>query len=751
MMQLQNISKSYYIGNNEIPVLQGIDLTFESGEFVSILGPSGGGKTTLLNIIGGLDNYTDGDLIIKGKSTKQFKTNDWDAYRNNSVGFIFQNYNLIQHITILENVEMGMTLSGINSKERKKKAIQLLEQVGLKEHIYKKPNILSGGQKQRVAIARALANDPEIILADEPTGALDTVTSTQILDILNEISKDKLVIMVTHNPELASHYSTRIIRLTDGLVISDSKPTTSITREYHYKLVHTSMSFYTALKLSFNNLKTKISRTLITAFAGSIGIIGIALVLALGTGFSSNVNALETETLSTLPISITKIVANLNLGIVNQYIKKTEEFKEGFFNIYRPQNNQSHTNIITDNFIEYINNLNRDLYTSIEYRYGLKDTLYSKTANGIKKLSISALDWTQLPYNQKFIINNFDIVAGKMPESPNELTIIIDKNNQINVNTLNALAINTANDVSFQEVIGKELVFPTNKDFYIRSNHIYVENPNINQVYQNGQKLVISGVIRLNEESAINTNYGLYYKPILKETIINMNTTSEVCNKQKEVNYNVLTGDYFSYEATRTSLLQNLGCIHKPVSINIYPTSYNAKEQIKEYLDQYNINLPDEDKIIYNDLAETIGFTLGRIINMIQTILVAFAAISLVVSSIMIGIITYISVLERTKEIGILRSLGARKIDITSVFQAEAIIIGLMAGLFGISLTYILSFPLNSIINNFNYQLYNVVQLTLNHAIILIIISVILTFISGLLPSSIAARKNPVEALRQSE
>jgi putative ABC transport system permease protein len=751
MLQLKGISKVYSVVDQTFTALNNINLSFNSGEFVSILGPSGGGKTTLLNIIGGLDRYTAGDLLINGKSTIYFKATDWDAYRNNSVGFIFQNYNLIPHISILENVTISMTLSGISTDEKRKKAIELLNRVGLKDQIDKKPNALSGGQKQRVAIARALSNDPDIILADEPTGALDTESSKHVMELIKEISNDKLVIMVTHNPDLAETYSTRIIELKDGEVVGDSNRNMYKTAQSSYQLKHTQMSFLTALILSFQNLKTKLARTLITAFAGSIGIIGVALVLSVSSGFNDNVRILETEALYSLPISIARQTSSINLGLNTQGNINKGSKKEGYFNIYDSNTNTTHTNTITNEYLDYVNQLNPSLYSTIEYRYGIRDTLLYRTSLGAKRINTISLSWYQLNYDSDFLNEQFDLVAGRLPSESSDLLVIVDQDNRINIRTLQTLEIYQRQDVEFETILNKELVFPYNDVLYERNNELFIENTDLPNLYEHGKTLRIVGVLKVKDESTININYGVYYQQRLKEDIITENMESEVCIAQQSVNYNVLTGETFGTEATRTILLQSLGCELKPTSVNIYPASYEAKERIKTYLDQYNEGLPEQSKILYNDFASNLGEALGTIIHMISTILVAFSAISLIVSSIMIGIITYVSVIERTKEIGILRALGARKKDISRVFNAEAIIIGVLAGVMGVVLTYLLSFPLNNIFNRLNNEFTDIVQVEFIHGIILILISILLTYIAGLIPARIASRKDPVDALRHNE
>ena len=759
MLELKNIKRHYKTGDFIQHALKGIDLKFRKSEFVAILGPSGSGKTTLLNIIGGLDRYNSGDLIINGKSTKKFSNTEWDAYRNNCIGFIFQSYNLISHISVLENVEMGMTLSGIQSSKRKKKALEVLEKVGLKNHAHKKPNQLSGGQMQRVAIARALANDPDIILADEPTGALDTKTSVQIMELIKEIAKDKLVIMVTHNPDLAKEYASRVVEFKDGELISDSNPVKDEKEKKKFSIKKTSMNFLTALKLSFNNIKTKKGRTFITSLASSIGIIGIALILALSNGFKLQIDKFEKDTLSQMPIVVSPTV-----------LVADEKAQQEFMNQYKGKNNNAftdkneiyplisilnltHTNNINLDYIDYLEKVDSNLIGGISYTRSTKLNLLYKDS------SIKMLDSTKLLFPlpesidgkvDSVINDNFELIYGKMPEEKNEIVLLIDTNNRLNLSTLEMLGYSKDDVVQFDEMLSKEFKIVLNDDFYTKVNDSFIMNMDLEKLYDNENNitLTITGIIRGKKDSkfAEYSGSGFCYKESLMDYVMELNNSSEIIKSQREKNYNVLTGEKID-DSTKETMLSYLGAKSAPMLIQIYPKDFKSKDQLLTYLDSYNENKSEDDKIIYTDYAETITSLSGNIMDAITVVLIAFSAISLIVSSIMIGIIMYISVLERTKEIGILRALGARKKDITRVFNAETFIIGLFSGILGISIALLLCIPANIIIENLT-SLKNVANLNPIHALILVTISLILTIIGGYIPAKMASKKNPVEALR---
>lgn len=767
MLEIKNVKKSYKTGDFIQDALKGVSLKFRKHEFVSILGPSGSGKTTLLNIIGGLDRYTSGDLIINNKSTKKFKDNDWDAYRNNSVGFIFQSYNLIGHISVLSNVEMALTLSGVSSKKRHKMAKEALEKVGLIDHIHKKPNQLSGGQMQRVAIARALVNNPDIILADEPTGALDSKTSIQIMEIIKEIAHDKLVIMVTHNPDLAQTYASRIIELKDGQLISDSNPIDNTEKEKgSYRLKKTAMSYLTALKLSFNNIRTKKGRTLLTAFASSIGIIGIALILSLSNGFNIQIEKFQTDTLSSLPIMISEQTMNLDEDTLTKMEssmtgKQYENYPDIDY-IY-PQEvideSVTHTNQLTQQFIDYIENINPNLVSGVSYTRATALNMLVK--NNGKYTIFNQSYFTVIPKsldeNQNGVLeDNYDVLAGNLPKSKEEIVLIIDSKNRVMANLLSMLGYDTnLENIKFEELLGKEIKVILNDNFYQKVGNIYTYNIDFDSLYNSDEAITlkISGILRGKEDKILVSNgSGLAYTESLIEYVVSENSKSQIVQDQINSDYNVLSGQLFDLTneesaKEKETLLSYLGSDSVPVMISIYPRNFDAKDSIIKYLDKYNENKDDNDKIVYTDMANLISSLSGSIMDAITIVLIAFSAISLIVSVIMIGIITYISVLERTKEIGVLRALGARKKDITRVFNAETFIIGLTSGLIGILIARLLVFPTNSIIEKLT-ELPNVAKLNPIHAIVLIIISVTLTIIGGSIPAKMASKKDPVIALR---
>ena len=762
MLKLKNIKKDYKTGDFVQHALKGVDLTFRENEFVAVLGPSGSGKTTLLNIIGGLDRYDSGDLIIDGKSTKKFKDKDWDAYRNHAIGFVFQSYNLIGHISVLENVEMGMTLSGVSSAERRKKALSLLEKVGLKEHAHKKPNQLSGGQMQRVAIARALANDPKIILADEPTGALDSKTSTQIMDLIKEISKDKLVIMVTHNAELAESYATRIVKMKDGELLSDSKPYDSDESKGNLNIKKTAMSFWTALKLSFGNIRTKKGRTILTAFASSIGIIGIALILSLSNGFNIEVENFEQDSLSQSPIIITNQTVQMDEDTLNELRGDNSTVEYPSDKEVYAQNNIAdtiiHSNKITSDYIDYLDKLNKDDISGISYVKGTSINIVSKNGDDYSfvqpsssSMMSSTSSFEQLPSSNGddgIIENNYDVLAGEVNEDEVGLVLFVNSRNQISSDILKQLGFDE--HASFDDIINKELKVILNDDYYIKVGNNFMVQTDLEKLYDSEDSITvkITAILRGKEDKElIATNTGLYYTEALGKKVISSNDNSEIVKVQREADYNVLTRQSFDDTMTKDMILGYLGADVVPTAIYIYPKDFETKDEVTSYLDKYNEGKAEEDVIQYTDMAEMISTLSGNIMDAITIVLIAFSSISLVVSSIMIGIITYISVLERTKEIGILRAIGARKKDITRVFNAETFIIGIFSGVLGIAIAYLLTIPTNMIIENLS-GLANVAKLNPVHALILIIISVTLTIIGGAIPANIASRKDPVEALR---
>ena len=758
MLEIKNIKKSYQTGTFIQHALKGINLSFRENEFVAVLGPSGSGKTTLLNILGGLDRYDSGDLIINNKSTKKFKNKDWDAYRNNCIGFIFQSYNLINHISVLENVEMGLTLSGVKARKRKKKALELLKKVGLKDHAHKKPTQLSGGQMQRVAIARALANDPEVILADEPTGALDSKTSIQIMELIKEIAKDKLVIMVTHNPDLAKEYATRIVEFRDGELISDSNPIKkSEDNNTEITIKKTKMNFLTALNLSFNNIKTKKGRTFLTAFASSIGIIGIALILSLSNGFQLQIDKFESDTLVQMPIAIEKEVMIFDEQEQDKSIPKNDKKYSDEQNVYPfvSYGSLTYENKITDEYIDYIENMDSSLIGGlVYYRMTNLNLLYKNKNNQVNLFSSSLL--SPLPENideneDTVITNNFDVIYGKMSEEYNELLVLVDPYNNLNLDTLKALGYTEKDKVSFEEIVGKEFKIVLNDDYYTNNNGMFIPNMDLESLYNNKNciTLKISGIIRGKEDNVFGelSGTGLIYKEALMQEIFEKNEQSAIVKKQKEIDQNILTGQKFTEENTLEIALALLSAKSQPMAIAIYPKDFDSKKELLKYLDKYNEGKKKEDQVIYTDYAETISSLSGSIMDGITIVLIAFSAVSLVVSSIMIGIIIYISVLERTKEIGILKALGARGKDITRVFNAETFIIGCSSGILGIVIAELLCIPINIVLKDLT-DLDRVAILNPIHAIILILISITLTLVGGFIPAKIASKKDAVDALK---
>lgn len=821
MLELKRITKIYETGSFKQTALNDITINFRKSEFVSILGPSGSGKTTLLNIIGGLDKYTSGDLIINELSTKKFNDSDWDTFRNHRVGFVFQSYNLISHQTILSNVELALTLSGVPKTERTKRAKKALEQVGLKDHVDKLPNQLSGGQMQRVAIARALVNDPEILLADEPTGALDTETSKEIMKLLKDVSKKKLVIMVTHNQELAEKYSTRIISIKDGKIINDTnaydgKINTKQDKEtIKTKNKKTSMSFKTALSLSFNNLLTKKGRTILTAFAGSIGIIGISLILSLSTGVNNYIARVQEDTLTSYPISIESATADMSTmltDLANQSKREKHQDKLIYSNdimssMVESMSSQIKTNNLTE-FKKYLeeNSDELDQYANdIKYTYNLDLQIYKKETDKITKLNPSTVFqsfgfnyqqetspmnsnqymenrmnvFNELSENKNLLKKTYDILAGKLPEHYNEVVLIADSYGEISDYALYSIGIKdqaeltkmtekimkgeklektTQTSYTYDELLNTEFTLVLNTDYYQKQESIWVDKSSdesyMKKLIDKSLTLKVVGIIKPNEESSITTSGEVGYTKELTDYVIENINNSEIAKEQlKNTDKSVLTNTNFSSINTYEMTLASLGIVSldTPKTINIYPKDFKSKEDIIKIIDKYNKekeNNKEKDLVItYTDYVGILMNSITTIVDVISYVLIAFVSISLIVSSIMIGVITYISVLERTKEIGILRAIGARKKDISRVFNAETFITGLISGVLGIIITIILNIPINIIIKNLS-GINNVSSLPPLAAIILIAISVFLTVVAGLIPSSYASKKDPVVALR---
>lgn len=800
MLKLEGITKDYKSGDGVVHALKGINLEFRRTEFVSILGHSGCGKTTMLNIIGGLDRYTDGDMSIDGVSTKKYKDVDWDTYRNIRIGFVFQSYNLIQHLTILDNVAMAMTLSGVGLAERKRRAEEALRIVGLEGQMKKLPNQLSGGQMQRVSIARAIVNNPEIILADEPTGALDSATSVQIMELLKEISRTKLVIMVTHNRELAEQYSTRIVSVKDGEIVGDTMPYDGsdesstekkvefevTDKEKKKKLKKSSMSYSTAIKLSFKNLMTKKGRTLMTSIAGSIGIIGVCLVLAISNGFSNYVNELQQTVLAGYPVQIaqetfdTNVLLNMFMGGTSGSDGRTQYPDKDTVIQYNPSEMISSAVIENDfgqDYIDYVNKVKEKGWaSSVTYSYGMDMTVIGKTVNVLgaenyEKVNPSGgfdmsglivpkadIGWSEMIGDEEFIMSQYDLVAGTFPQNKNQVILVVDSYNQANVSVLLGLGFRSSQkEVSFDDIVGTKLKVVANDDLYVEGeNGLFAEKTDsaaLKELYlapesETNLEIEVVGVLRPKEGTQLALlSTGINYTSELTQYLLDVNSKSRIVEAQSaNTSTDVTTGMPFTEKDTYRKAMQKIGGDSTPTGMNIYPKDFSGKEKIIAYLDQWNADNPDSE-VVYVDMSEMATSMLNEIIRIISIVLVCFAAISLVVSSVMIGIITYVSVVERTKEIGILRSLGARKIDISNVFNAETFIIGLLAGVIGVIVTYILSIPINLIIFNL-VEIGTLCMLSPWHALIMIVVSFVLTLVAGLVPSSVAAKKDPVEALR---
>ena len=777
MLQLKHIFKSYHVGDTVTHALHDVTISFRDQEFVAILGPSGSGKTTMLNVIGGLDRYDKGDLIINGKSTKNFKETDWDAYRNNTVGFIFQNYNLIPHLSIMDNVELGMNLSGVPKKERHEKAVAALTEVGLKEHINKRPNQLSGGQMQRVAIARAIANDPDILLCDEPTGALDIETSVQIMKLIKKLSKDRLVIMVTHNPELAKEYATRIVNFQDGKILDDSEPFKPEAEEDTFNLKRTKMSYWNAIKLSFTNIMTKKGRTILTAFASSIGIISIAVVLAISNGFQRQINTTMSKALAKYPISISQTATDMTS--MNERNESDKNVKNrGYVTAKKDQSEQAqHTNKIDQKYVDYVKKINPSYANNISYQRGVNLNLLSKVKGKTERVQFSNSDPSQgslvmqaraqamssmgigssvfpttLNKNKgSFLKQNYQILSGTWPSKATDLVLVTDNKNTVNINSLKNLGFDVSeNDqIKFDKLVGKTFKVVSNNDYYQElPNGMFIPKKVNSSMYNDAKtKLKLVGVIRpKNEDAMALLSTGIAYSDKLSQEVINDNKNSAVVKAQKKSSRSVLTNQKLNANEKKMTM-QTLGGSSIPTGIMIYPNNFDDKDKVLDYLDKWNNGKKKADKIVYTDMSSAVTTMTGGLLNGITTILVAFAAISLITSMIMIGILTYTSVLERTKEIGVLKALGARKKDITHVFDAETFILGVFSGVLGIFIAYLLTFPINTVIYNLT-DLSNVAQLDPKAAIILIIVSTVLTLLGGHIPARMAAKKDAAIVLR---
>lgn len=853
MLQCKNIMKDYVSGDEIVHALKGVSLSFREHEFVSILGQSGCGKTTFLNIIGGLDHYTSGDLIINGKSTKDYCDKDWDTYRNHQVGFVFQSYNLIMHQSVLSNVELALTLTGVNKEERRKLAIEALNKVGLSDQIHKKPTQMSGGQRQRVAIARAIVNNPDIILADEPTGALDSATSVQIMEILKEISKDKLVIMVTHNPQLADEYSSRIIRLKDGTLVSDSNPFNEQEMNVDTSVLkRPGMSCKMACSLSLNNLMTKKARTFLTSFAGSIGIIGIALIMSLSHGMQSYIDQMENDTMASYPIEIQSSSSDMSTLMTTMMgmKKKTEEHKDSKIysrpyveDVLESLSSSKKNNLSA--FKSYIESSKgkefRKTTKAIEYDYNLNLQVYNEnTDSGLVQVSPNGLldklgmsdmmsiqsqfmdsssmtndqVWLSLPESKKLRNDEYQLVEGKWPTNYNEVVSEVDENNEITDYALYSLGLLDQDELvknyqkilngetdkisktnlksySVDDILNLKFRLVLNSDLYQKVNGLWInqsENESYMQdVVSKSPEIKVVGIIKPSESTVSQpTMGGVYYTKAMEEYVTSKTENSQIVIEQKtNPNINIFTQAEFAsgqkmsmsnltneqmmqlssmsqeelmnymntynenINATYDSNLTKLGVVDysNPTKISLYASSFDGKEKLSDLITSYNKKQTKSNVITYNDFIGTMLSSVTSVVNIISYVLIAFVSVSLIVSSIMIGIITYISVLERTKEIGILRSIGASKKDITRVFNAETFIIGLISGVLGILITLVLNVPISVVVKNMT-GVSHIAKLPVNGAVSLIFVDLVLTILAGLIPSKIASKKDPVEALR---
>ena len=770
MLQLKDIVKKYNTGGTEVEVLKKVNISFRESEFVSILGASGSGKTTLLNIIGGLDKYSSGDMLLMGRSTKEFTDRDWDSYRNGTIGFVFQSYNLIGHLSVIENVKLALSISGESNKENDIKVKKALEDVGLGDHLYKKPNQLSGGQMQRVAIARALVTNPKVILADEPTGALDSKTSVQIMELIKEISKEKLVIMVTHNPELARKYSDRIVSVKDGEIIEDTKPYIEQEGNNGYELKKTAMAFSSAIKSSFKNLLTKKFRSLMTVVASSIGIISIGLVLAISSGMDKYIQTMQNENLSSMPITISSNQINFGIGEDNNTSDSSEE------NLVPKSRRDVHKNLYSEDalgngetFIKYIQENAKDYYSAIDFAKGYKIKALTKNTKGdIVDVKMDGQDnsrgntiFSVLPEDKNLIMNQFEIVKSleqnfEYPKG-NEVVLFTAKNNEIDKNVLKALGYSENAKVKYEDVLGKEFSIVDNNNYYTKVENRFVPATVDEKMYNAGTKVKIVAIAKAKDSFTV-PQFTLGYTKKLQDSLLSKEVSSDIVKEQeKDKSKNILTNTKMDNEVA-TEVLSGLGANTEPSSILIYPKTFNDRDKIANTISEYNKKVAEkygagtEDynkySITYSDMAKQMTSIMSQMINTITLILTAFAGISLVVSSIMIGILTYVSVVERTKEIGILRAIGARKKDITRIFIAEAGLIGFVSGAVGVIVSLGLALPISKTIakalkiDNFS------AGLDIKSAVGLILLSVILTLIASVIPSRMAAKKDPVEALR---
>ncbi len=774
MVELRQVTKTYRAGGAVTVALDGVSVAFRRQEFVAILGMSGSGKTTCLNLIGGLDRSDSGEILIKGRSTRDFSDADWDAYRNNSTGFVFQGFNLIMHQSIVANVELGMTLSGVPAQARRRRALELLERVGLREHLHKKPGQLSGGEMQRVAVARALANDPEVLLCDEPTGSLDSVTSVQIMDLIREMAGDRLVIMVTHHAGLAEKYADRIIRFQDGKIISDSNPCAGYEAFKAFSLKKTGMRFLTALKLSFQNLRAKKGRAFLTAFASGIGIIGIALILSLSNGFQRQIDLFQRDAMAEFPIVIPRAVMAMDReqmaalrGMMIEQASGTARYAdtEEVIPCDPEEFRFSHLNLFTEDFLAYVRGIDPDLVSglsvlrsvtmnalrlvdgkAVPVTLGESFSSGSSGAMSYAMTSISAIGLPSFPTSLRkgspgYLEEHYQLLAGDYAREPTDLVLVVDEQNRLCTDKLQALGFVTQDGrgLPFAEIVGTEFVIVSNDDYYTRTIlGTWVPGRDYEAMYRSdkGIQLRICGIVRLKPGVRVGLlGTGLAYSDALTDLVLSASAQTEYASALRE--------------GGLSSLLSMAGGSGDgtPAAIMLYPERFEDKEAVKAYLDAYNEGRKEKDRILYTDLSEALSQMTGGIMTGITAVLIAFSSVALFVSLIMIGIITYTSVLERTREIGVLRALGARKKDITRVFDAETFILGLMSGALGVTIGALVTLPANAILHRLT-GLSGVASLRPAHAALLVGLSTLLTVLGGHIPARMASRKEAVEALR---
>lgn len=788
MLQLKNIYKSYITGGSRQIALDGINLKFRESEFVTILGASGSGKTTFLNIIGGLERCDKGDLIINGKSTKEFSDSNWDSYRNTTVGFIFKNYNLIPHLSILENVKLAVSLNCLSKQEKQDKAIEALNKVGIKDYMRKTSEYLSKDEMQRVAIARALVNNPKIILADEPTGNLDSKSSIEIMDLMKEVFKDKLVIMVTQNPIIAKKYATRIITFRDGEVIEDTNPLKEELSQKEICLNKTKMKVSMSMKLAMRDISNKKLRTFFYILISSIGIMGIALIISVIQGFGEKISNYENDTLANYPIVINKVYNNFiyNTKSSNKNAQTEDELdlnkdEDAIYPYDSNENNTEYKNKITQEYIQYIKNMDNDLFSAISYESQVNMNILKKDEDGkISVLDTSSVNLSSYPEDYgdgKYLEKNYDLLYGYYPTDKNDIVLVVDEYNRLDRNILNALGINYKGNekIEFDKLVGKEYKVILNNQFYEKQgNYFYINSSeeNLNKLYNSKEAITISitGILRSKKSNNLSDlPQGISYSNELCNYYIEDCQKSEIVKYQQNSDYNVITGQTFkskkdkegiideisgvnilssiNQSVTKNQMLSSLGASFLPSCITIYPKDFESKNDIIEYLDKYNKNKAEDEKVLYKDTSTTINKLSTSIMKGITIVLIVFASITFLISLITIFILTYASILERKREVCILRVLGSKKRDIVRLFNTENIIIGFLSGVLGVFMAYLFMVPMNFMLEKIT-DLADIAVLKIEYALVLIIISILITLIGGFIPAKIASRKDPVEFLK---